>query len=277
MHQTLGLPEPAGHRFPSLPPHLECGADLVSIAQAAESSRDTMVEQISRRSIQVSLQLAGLRYIVSAMHWLQTLDAGLFRFINLTLSNPVFDAVMPFVSGNVFFFPALAVVAAFLIWKGGLRGSLCVVLLVLIVWMGDSLVCNTIKHAIGRPRPFFALSEAHTLVGRSQSFSLPSSHAANWFAATMVVYVYYRRSVWFMLPAASLVGLSRVYNGVHYPSDVLAGAILGAGYAAAALWSLDALWQWAGRAWFPLWWEKIPSLLEPSLEASPVQTSEPGA
>jgi len=223
------------------------------------------------------LQLAGLRYIVSAMHWLQTLDAGLFRFINLTLSNPVFDAVMPFASGNIFFFPALAVVAAFLVWKGGPRGSLCVVLLVLIVWLGDSLVCNTIKHAIGRPRPFWTVSEAHTLVGRSQSFSLPSSHAANWFAATMVVYVYYRRSVWFMLPAAGLVGFSRVYNGVHYPSDVLAGAILGAGYAAAALWSLDALWQRAGRAWFPLWWEKIPSLLEPSLQASPVQTSEPGA
>ena len=49
----------------------------------------------------------------------------------------------------------------------------------------------------------------------------------------------------------------------HYPSDVLAGAILGAGYAAAAVWSLNALWHWAGRKWFPLWWEKFPSLLEP--------------
>ena len=63
--------------------------------------------------------------------------------------------------------------------------------------------------------------------------SMPSSHAANWFAATMIAFLFYRRSLWFMLPMALAVSFSRVYNGVHYPSDVLAGAILGAGYAAA--------------------------------------------
>ena len=68
--------------------------------------------------------------------------------------------------------------------------------------------------------------------------SMPSSHAANWFAATMILFVYYRRSLWFMLPGAMLVSFSRIYNGVHYPSDVLAGAILGAGYAAASVWTL---------------------------------------
>src|SRR5438034_3506431 len=89
---------------------------------------------------------------------------------------------------------------------------------------------------------------------------MPCSHAANWFAATMVAFIYFRRSLWIILPAALLVSFSRIYNGVHYPSDVLAGAILGAGYAAASLWSLEALWQWAGRKWFPLWWQKLPSL-----------------
>ncbi len=97
--------------------------------------------------------------------------------------------------------------------------------------------------------------------------SMPSSHAANWFAATMILFIYYRRSVWFMLPGAILVSFSRIYNGVHYPSDVLAGAILGAGYAAASVWSLNALWQWAGRNWFPLWWRKFPSLIDLSPRA----------
>jgi hypothetical protein len=66
-----------------------------------------------------------------------------------------------------------------------------------------------------------------------------------------------------MLPIAFAVGFSRIYNGVHYPSDVLAGAILGAGYAAAIAWGLDGLWRWIGTTWFPLWWSKWPSLLTP--------------
>ena len=91
--------------------------------------------------------------------------------------------------------------------------------------------------------------------------SMPSSHAANWFAATMILFLYYRRSLWFMLPLALAVSFSRVYNGVHYPSDVLAGAILGAGYAAAGVIALQAAWQAFGKERFPLWYAQWPSLL----------------
>src|SRR6185503_12290262 len=97
-------------------------------------------------------------------------------------------------------------------------------------------------------------------VGKSGYTSLPSSHAANWFAGTMVLFVYFRRSWRVMLPLACLVSFSRIYNGVHYPSDVLAGAILGAGYAVAGIWAFNALWRWAGQRWFPLWWQHAPSL-----------------
>jgi len=47
----------------------------------------------------------------------------------------------------------------------------------------------------------------------------------------MILFIFYRRSCWFMLPLALAVSFSRVYNGVHYPGDVLVGAIVGAGYA----------------------------------------------
>ncbi len=208
----------------------------------------------------------------------------MLRFINETLSNSFFDWLMPFASGNRLFFPVVFLAGALLLWKGGVRGRLCVLMLALIIWPGDSLVCNTIKHAVGRPRPFNELPDLRQPAsknrldmasadmsqydqdparpGKKISYtSMPSSHAANWFAATMILFVFYRRSWRIMLPLACLVAFSRIYNGVHYPSDVLAGMILGAGYAVAGLWAVNALWQWAGRRWFPLWWERLPSLV----------------
>jgi 4-amino-4-deoxy-L-arabinose transferase-like glycosyltransferase/membrane-associated phospholipid phosphatase len=216
------------------------------------------------------------------VHWLQTLDTGLFNFVNQSLANPVFDWLMPILSNNAFFFPALFLLIAGLLWKGGVRLRLCVVLLVLILPLGDGFICNTIKHAVGRPRPFVTLPSARLFGSPGKGYlpprmnasgvdlaanqgsrnSMPSSHAANWFAATMILFLFYRRSLWFMLPLALAVSFSRVYNGVHYPSDVLAGAILGAGYAAAGVIAFQAAWQWAGKKWFPVWYAQLPSLLE---------------
>src|SRR5215471_4305800 len=195
------------------------------------------------------------------MHWFQTLDTELFRLINSGLSNGFCDAVMPWLSGNSLFVPALVIVGLAVLWKGRLRGVLCVLMLALIVSTGDGLICNTLKHALNRPRPFLELADVHCLVGKSGSGSMPSSHAANWFAATMVALIYYRRSLWFMLPMAMLVSISRIYNGVHYPSDVFVGAIVGMGEAAAMLWIFDTIWVFAGKKWFPIWWQKMPSLL----------------
>ena len=94
-------------------------------------------------------------------HWLQQLDAGLFHWVNPTLSNPVFDAVMPFVSGNPFFVPAVALICALMICKGGARGRICVLALLLAIALTDGAVCNTLKHLIGRPRPFLDLADVH--------------------------------------------------------------------------------------------------------------------
>ena len=171
------------------------------------------------------------------MDWLQATDIALFRLLNDTLSNPVLDVVMPFLSGNSFFIPLVILLAGALLWKGGARGFLFVFVLLFIFILGDVLVINTIKHAAGRARPYLELPGVHLLAGKGDSGSMPSSHTSTWFAATLIAYVYYRRSLWFMLPLAMMVGLSRIYVGVHYPSDVLAGAVLGAGYAAAGLWS----------------------------------------
>lgn len=231
------------------------------------------------------------------MMGLDAIDTAVFRFVNLRLSNPICDWLMPFVSSNDFFYPVLILLGGLVAWKGGLRGRLCVPLLLAIILIGDNWVTNTVKKAVGRPRPFMVMEDARVL-GRAQNIlagrlededttqeegrlnggaapnartpregrrnnSMPSGHAASWFAATMVAFVYYRRSLRFMLPLAVLVSVSRIYNGVHYPSDVLAGAILGSGYALGGVWLIEAAWQRLGQAWFPLWWERQPSLIDP--------------
>jgi membrane-associated phospholipid phosphatase len=206
--------------------------------------------------------------------WLHSIDIRVFRFINQSLSNSLFDSLMPFVSNSPSFACILLALAVYMIWKGGVRGRLCALMLLLSLCIGNWLVGDSIKNTVGRLRPFHTLPDAVLRVGMGGSYSFPSSHAANWFGATMILLIYFRRTVWILLPLAMLVGFSRVYNGVHYPSDVLAGAVLGAGYSAAVVWMLDSLWQFLGPRWFPLWKARLPSLIQP-LVVAPAADADP--
>ncbi|HMJ91100.1 MAG TPA: glycosyltransferase family 39 protein, partial [Candidatus Acidoferrum sp.] len=212
------------------------------------------------------------------MSWLTSLDVALFRFINGTMANPFFDWLMPIFSSNAWFWPALLICAVATLWVGRTRGRLCVLMLAIVIPMGDGWISNTIKHAVTRPRPCLALdgvnlpmransaidSDSENGRGCSPSGSFPSGHTTNWFAATMVAAMYVRRTLRFMLPLACIVGFSRIYNGVHYPGDVLGGAILGAGYGAAIVFAVDTLWRRVGGAYFPAWLQRLPSLLLPA-------------
>src|SRR6185312_12044562 len=112
------------------------------------------------------------------MHWLQALDAWLFHLVNPALSNSLFDVIMPFFSGNHLFGPVALVAGILLIWKGGVRGRICLVVIVLAVALGDSFVVNTLKQAVQRPRPFLTLVDVHVPegIGKTGSGSMPSSH-----------------------------------------------------------------------------------------------------
>jgi len=183
-------------------------------------------------------------------------------------SNRFFDWLMPWMSDSPWPACILILIALALLVQGGPRGRVCVLMLALALCLGSGLVCDSIKHGVGRLRPFYAIPGARLRIGMGGSFSFPSSHAANWFSAAFILLVYYRRSMWCMFPLAALASLSRIYNGVHYPGDVLAGALLGMGYSAAVIWGADAAWQRIGPRWFPSWWERLPSLLNPAARAA---------
>jgi membrane-associated phospholipid phosphatase len=215
------------------------------------------------------------------MHWLHTLDTGLFHFVNRSLSNPLFDWLMPVLSGGGdvmhWFVAGVAVLAVAALCFGNARARLCAFTMLIVSLAGNALVVNVIKHVIHRPRPCMVLPDVIERLGCTASGSMPSAHAANWFSATMIAFLFYRKSWRFMLPMALAVAFSRVYNGVHYPSDVAAGAILGAGYATGGTIALQALWDWMGKKWFPLWHAKMPSLVNAELGVRSAELKTQGA
>ncbi len=209
------------------------------------------------------------------MSWLSQLDGASFRFFNQKLICPPLDWLMPFLSGNPVFAPVLALLAVWLVWKGGARGRLCALMLLLLTGVANNALVDWLKEVFGRPRPFMVMEDARVLLGKGGSGSLPSGHTANWFSATFVVAWYYRKALIWLLPLAVAVGFSRIYNGVHYPGDVLAGAVVGAAVGGGGVWLIDGSWRFFGRRWFPIWWRQLPSLARPRWHADPL-TPRPG-
>lgn len=98
-----------------------------------------------------------------------------------------------------------------------------------------TLICKLVKGKTLRPRPF-NLYPAIVCVGKTlDQFSFPSGHTLHAVAFSIIAVAYFPALFWLVTPFAALVALSRPILGLHYPSDVLAGAALGGAIAAVSL------------------------------------------
>ena len=154
------------------------------------------------------------------------LDANIFYLINSTLKNSFFDIIMLVITNIRYWRIPLILGWLALMIFGGKKEREVGILCVLAIILTDMFVAKFIKLYIHRTRPCFDIPDVYELVGTG-GFSFPSNHAANNFSVTTVIFLYNRRIGYMFYGLGILIGFSRVYVGVHYPLDVLAGFLVG--------------------------------------------------
>ena len=167
------------------------------------------------------------------------LHKALFRFFHSTTANPLFDLIMPIITNqNIWAIPILGVII-FLVAKGGRRGKITAIILIIVCSFADYTSASILKPFFGRLRPSHEMLDGiRILMGKGGKYGFVSSHAANIYAAAVVLGYFYPKFKKYFFTMAALVAFSRVYVGVHYPADILFGGLLGYGLA----WSVLSLW-----------------------------------
>ena len=156
-----------------------------------------------------------------------TLDINLFYFFNnLAGQSRIFDALVIF-SAGYFQYLLIAIFLPLLFFSGyakpeKLRIFWVTIISIIVARLG---VTEFIRFFYRRPRPFLTY-QVHQLLSENE-WSFPSGHSAFFFAMATAIYLYNKKwGIGFFL-AAVLMNISRIIAGVHYPSDILGGAIIG--------------------------------------------------
>ena len=167
------------------------------------------------------------------MKWLQNIlevDKELFLFLN-SLHNSFWDTIMLMVTRKETWIPFFAIILFYVIKNYKIKALPILVFLALTILLSDQLSV-LLKDTIQRFRPVHDPvigPLVHNVLRKGSLYGFVSSHAANGFAIfAFTASIFKNRNYWFlMLFWAILFSYSRIYSGVHYPLDILGGAVLG--------------------------------------------------
>ena len=142
-----------------------------------------------------------------------------------SIRSPFLDAVMKYLSmlGD-HGIAAISLGIILIIFAKTRRTGFEVLLSIALAYLVANLI---IKNAVGRIRPYDAYPYLEALVTKPHDWSFPSGHSVNLFAASTAVFLNHKKTGILALVIAALVAFSRLYNCVHYPTDVLAGIVIG--------------------------------------------------
>lgn len=154
-------------------------------------------------------------------------DTAAFRAIHLGLHHPALDPVMRALTDpGALKIPLLVAIGiAFLTRRT--RGLVGVLILAATIAVADQTSAKVLKPIFKRARPSVVLADSKPLFGVRHSYSFPSVHATNFFAAAPILAAVFPPASVAAFAGAAAVCFSRVYVGDHWPSDVIAGAALG--------------------------------------------------
>ena len=158
------------------------------------------------------------------------IDVAIFYFINHTLSNPFFDKFFPFITDVKNWYIAYIILWFVVFFKGGRLGKIAAILSIFLITASDQFSSAFLKNLIERVRPCNVLPDVYLRAVCTGSYSFPSSHAVNNFAVAVFFYRLFPKYKWLLLSIATVIALSRPYVGVHYPSDIVGGALIGAAF-----------------------------------------------
>lgn len=160
------------------------------------------------------------------------LDQEVFLWLN-SQHNDFFDVVMSWITLKYTWFPFYGLLVIFLLWKFRLQGLYMILAIALVIVLCDQFTSSFMKPYFERLRPCYepALADMiHVVEGCGGKYGFASSHAANAFGLATIVWLLLRnayRYLGFLFVWAAIVSYSRIYMGVHYPSDVIIGSLCG--------------------------------------------------
>ena len=163
---------------------------------------------------------------------LTQIDILIFYLININLQSPVFDVIMPLIS-SIGYFSIWILVCVLLFVFGGKKGRNVALVCIVALVFGYCLT-EILKDIVVRPRPY-AMLEGVRVLAYIDGSSWPSGHTVASFIGAIIIGKSYSvnikgkncKLIYPLLVFAFLVGFSRIYNGVHYPFDVISGALIG--------------------------------------------------